>query len=67
MDLLVILPYEGSAARQAVEILDRLRPTFGVDLLVRSPEQVRQRLAWNDYFLKDVLERGVTLYAASHS
>jgi hypothetical protein len=40
--------------------------SFGVDLLVRDSEQVRQRLAWNDYFLCDIIERGQVLYAASN-
>jgi hypothetical protein len=35
--------------------------SFGVDLLVRDSEQVRQRLAWNDYFLCDIIERGQVL------
>ena len=44
IDLLVVLPFEGKGARKAVEILDTVHPEFPVDLLVRTPEQVRQRL-----------------------
>ena len=65
VDLLVILPYEGTGARKSIEILNRVCPAFPVDLLVRTPQQLRQRLEWNDYFLKEILERGVTLYAAA--
>jgi len=38
-----------------------------VDLLVRSPEQVQQRLAWNDFFLQEILAQGKVLYEAAHA
>lgn len=64
VDMLVILPE--ASIRKAVEILHRIRPPFAVDLITRTPEQVKQRLAWNDFFLKEIMERGTVLYAASN-
>src|SRR2546430_2406921 len=55
VDLLVILPFRGRGASKSVEMLNRVKPTFPVDLLVRTPEEVKQRLAWNDYFLREVI------------
>jgi len=66
VDLLVIMPFEGHPTRKALDILNRLDPPFAVDLLVRTPEQMRQRLAWNDFFLHEIVERGRELYAAAH-
>lgn len=66
VDLLVILPCKGRGSRTAVEILNTVNPRFPVDLLVRTPEQVRQRLAWNDFFLREILEKGRVLYEAPH-
>lgn len=66
VDLLVVLPFEGKGARKAVEILNTVHPEFPVDLLVRTPEQVQQRLAWHDFFLREIIEKGKTLYAATH-
>jgi len=66
VDLLVVLPFEGKGARKAVEILNTVNPEFPVDLLVRTPEQVRQRLAWNDFFLREIMEKGKILYEATH-
>ena len=66
VDLLIVLPFEGKGARKAVEILNTVHPEFPVDLLVRTPEQVRQRLAWNDFFLREILEKGKILYEATH-
>ncbi len=61
VDLLVIMPYEGHSARKALEIVQSIRPTFAIDVLVRSPEQVQQRLSWNDWFLREVTEKGKVL------
>ena len=66
VDLLVVLPFEGKGSRKAVEILNRVQPEFPVDLLIRTPEQIRQRLAWNDFFLREVIEKGKILYEAAH-
>ncbi|NJL04056.1 MAG: nucleotidyltransferase domain-containing protein [Chloroflexaceae bacterium] len=63
VDLLVILDHEGSGLGKAAEILTHLQPPFAVDLIVRSPATIAQRLAWNDTFLRDVLEQGQVLYA----
>jgi uncharacterized protein len=66
VDLLVILPYGAEGPRKALEILNKIHPEFPADILVRTPEQVQQRLAWNDFFLRDILEKGKVLYAAAH-
>jgi protoheme ferro-lyase len=63
---LVILPFRGSGIRMAVEILNTVNPRFPLDLLVRTPEQVRDRLVWNDFFLREVLEKGKVLYESAH-
>ena len=65
VDLLVIMPLKGRATEQAVEISRRLEHRFPIDLLVRSPEEVRQRLAWNDFFLREATEKGVVMYEST--
>jgi predicted nucleotidyltransferase len=67
VDLLVVMPYRGHSARKAAEILEEVSPRMSVDLLVRTPKQVRQRLAWNDFFMREIVERGKVLYAARRS
>jgi uncharacterized protein len=66
VDLLVILPYGGKGTRKAAEILNTVNPAFPVDLLVRTPTQIQQRLNWNDFFLRNILEKGHILYEAAH-
>lgn len=62
VDLLVVMPFPGAGSAQAVEILRRVKARIPLDLVVRTPEDIRQRLAWNDYFLKEVTENGEVLY-----
>ena len=64
VDLLVILPFEGRSVEKSVEIRLKLRPSFPLDLLVRTPEKVRERLAMGDDFMREVLEQGKALYEA---
>ena len=67
IDLLVILRFRGSGISTATKILQRVRPRFPVELLVRTPERIRQRLAWNDFFLREIMETGKVLYESAHS
>ena len=64
VDLLVILPFQGKAAQKSAEIRLKLRPAFPVDLLVRTPEKVRERVALGDGFIQEILEEGKVLYEA---
>lgn len=66
VDLLVVLPFSGKAARKAIEIRNRVKATMPLDLIVRTPEQVAERLAQNDFFMREIVERGRTLYEANH-
>jgi len=64
VDLLVIIPFEGRSVDKSVEIRMKLRPQFPVDLLVRTPEKVRERMEMGDGFMREILEEGKVLYEA---
>ena len=65
VDLLVILPFEGKAFWKSLEIMNRLDVRFGVDLLLRRPEEVSLRYAQGDPILRDALDHGRLLYERS--
>jgi predicted nucleotidyltransferase len=65
VDLLVILPFEGKPVAKSVEMRLKVRPPFPVDLLVRTPEKVQERLALGDPFIRSILEEGKVLYEAA--
>ena len=62
VDLLVIGPFAGRSVDKSVEIQMKLRPGFPIDLLVRTPEKVRERIGMGDTFMRDVLAQGRVLY-----
>ncbi|MCJ7777181.1 MAG: hypothetical protein MUP16_02555 [Sedimentisphaerales bacterium] len=67
MDILVIGYFEGRSVDRPVEIRMKLRPKFPLDLLVRTPEKVRQRIEMGDSFMKEILKQGKLLYEANDS
>ena len=67
VDLLVILPFNDNPARKSVEILTSIRPKFEVDLLARTPQQSTNRLALNDFFMREIDEKGIVLHESTHS
>ena len=62
VDLLVVLDFEGRNPHKATEIWMATRPSFPVDLMVRKPDEFRQRLRMQDYFMREIAEKGQVLY-----
>jgi predicted nucleotidyltransferase len=65
VDLLVIIAHNGKGWRLAGRIRSRVRPGFPVDVLVRSPSQIRRRLDLGDCFAREVIENGKVLYEST--
>lgn len=60
------MPEDGPipTAMRAAELSKLLEPRpFPVDLLVRTPKEIRRRLAMGDSFIRDILRHGRLLYA----
>ena len=66
VDLLVIMPFDRRQGRKSLEIRKRIPATFPMDLLVRTPEFIAQRLEWGDCFTQEILLKGKILYEAAH-
>ena len=62
VDLLVVMDTPLREVDQAVVIGKRLRPRFGLDLIVRTPANLERRIALGDWFLREIVERGRVLY-----
>lgn len=67
IDLLVIMPYEGDSALTASLILNDLDVLVSLDLLVRTAEEVRERIEIGDQFMKEIIENGKVMYEANHA
>ena len=61
VDLLVI--FDAPNPKQAQrDIYLSFEDSLGVDLLVRTPQEVEQRLQMGDFFLRDIVAKGKILY-----
>jgi hypothetical protein len=63
----VILSFKGKPIHKALEIIQKVKPRIPVDLLVRTPEQIEERMANNDWFLREIVSKGRRLYESNHS
>jgi predicted nucleotidyltransferase len=63
VDLLVVMESDERPARRAIRVVRQLLDVpFPMDVLVRTPQEVRQRLQMNDCFVREIVERGRVLY-----
>ena len=65
VDLLVVMPHKGPAATQAAHIRQQVRAPFALDLIVRSPKVLQQRIKLGDSFLRGVMSEGKVLYESA--
>lgn len=63
VDLLVIMPaYD--VVNQAIRIGMAFEREFSLDLIVRTPKQIARGLKEDDWFLREIVEKGKILYEA---
>jgi len=63
VDLLVIMETDQSHQERSWAVSRLLLPCpFPVDILVKTPKEVKKALDSGDFFLKEILTRGVILY-----
>jgi len=61
IDLFVIMNTSLPVKKQAFLIRRELQSSIPLDIIVRTPEQVEERLKLGDFFVKKVMEQGVEL------
>ncbi len=65
VDILVVMPCRNRIS-QAVEIRWQIPVPFSMDLIVRTPRQLAERLRMGDSFLTEIVNAGTVLYEKSH-
>ena len=63
VDLLIVMDTPLRNSVQAAQIVRAIDYHFGMDLLVRRPQQVADRIALGDSFLREITEKGKVVYA----
>jgi predicted nucleotidyltransferase len=65
VDLLVVMDKPTKETQQAIRITQSLeRDWFGLDLIVCTPEKLKNRIALGDSFLRQIIRKGKVLYEA---
>lgn len=67
VDLLVVMPFDGRSVHKEIEIRQAIRAPFALDLLVRSSQQIQQRLDMGDFFIRDIVEKGRVIYETDYA
>lgn len=67
VDLLVIMSYEGEYRKQLVKMLTKIESYVPMDLLLRTPKEINERLELGDFFIKEITERGKVMYDETDS
>lgn len=61
VDILVVMETDKPVKEQAFLIRRELRTPIPVDILVRTPQQIKERIELGDFFIKRLMEKGIPL------
>ena len=67
VDLLVVMRHHGEGPEQAARIRRVVQSGFPLDLIVRSPANIRLRVKMGDSFIREILDKGEVLHEARNS
>lgn len=62
VDLLIVMDHPGRDVDQAFAIRKTIKRSFPLDLVVRTPSELKRRLRQKDTFLTRICTTGKTLY-----
>jgi len=65
VDLLVVMDAPNEI-NQSIRITLALPDEFPLDIIVRTPDRLRERLELGDWFLRTVMEEGIVLHEKPH-
>ena len=64
IDLFIIMQSADTMHQRIVKVTEVARvPFLPMDVIVRTPEEVAQRIAMGDYFVTEILDKGRVLYS----
>jgi predicted nucleotidyltransferase len=61
VDLLVVIETENPKQTQ-MDISLSFKDPFGLDILVRTPQEIERRIPLGDFFLREIVSKGKVLY-----
>ena len=67
VDLMVVMRHRGAGVKIATQIRLACPRKFPMDLLVRSPAELRKRIKMGDTFVQEITSKGIVLHEANHA
>jgi predicted nucleotidyltransferase len=67
VDLLVVMTAKDRDMKKALQIIQSCRPDFPLDVLVYDPAYLHQRANMEDWFVREILEKGRVLYEGRYA
>lgn len=61
VDLFIIMDTDIPVRKQAYLIRRELKESIPIDIIVRIPQQVEERIKLGDFFIKHIMQKGVVL------
>jgi len=61
IDLFIIMDTDIPVREQAFLIRRELKASTPIDIIVRTPQQVEERIKLGDFFIKQIMQKGITL------
>ena len=65
VDLLIIQNTHLSGTKRYCAVINNIPHLFAMDLLVKTPAEIKKRLKMGDPFYKEIMQKGKVLYDAS--
>jgi predicted nucleotidyltransferase len=62
VDLLVVMDTNLKEIQQEINILRNINYHFGLDLIVKNPKSLQERITLGDAFLKEIMNKGKVVY-----
>lgn len=66
VDLLIIIETDNPKQMQ-MDIYLSFKDPFGLDIMVRTPKEIKHRIALGDFFLREIVDKGNVLYERADS
>ena len=61
IDLFIIIDTKLPVRKQAFLIRKEIKSSVPIDIIVRTPEQVEERIKMGDFFIKQIIQKGIYL------
>ena len=66
VDFLVVMDTPLKEVRQAIKICQNIEYEFGMDVLVKTPKVLAERITLGDSFLREIVRDGKVMYESTH-